>query len=50
LLAITLSVAIVECYRLCWYFYPASWAPTTYAEWYSGAVIGACALIGIAVL
>ncbi len=50
LLAVILSIVIVECYRLCWRFYPAAAAPTTYAEWYSGAVIGACTMLGIALL
>jgi hypothetical protein len=50
LLAIILSIAIVECYRLCWRFYPAAAIPTTYAEWYSGAMIGACTMLGIALL
>ena len=47
IIAIALAFSIPEIYRLCWRYVGAANAPTVYAEWISGGVIGAAIVAGI---
>lgn len=50
IIAVAIAVVIPEVYRLCWRFLLASGAPTVYAEWVSGVLIGSAIAGGLLTL